>query len=390
MSYELILWFVALLAVVAGGAMQSIAATISVMHPAVLIERAGRVQQLELLGDLTIVVVFSAVPLLAVYALGDLSNAVTATFFSTLVMLGARALAWKWARDHAERLARLLLGDVATFLALAEAAPTEPDAREETVAQMVDASEKAGLIESDERAMIAGILQLDRTLTREIMVPRIDVVSVEVDTRLRDALDVIIAGAHSRVPVYEGSIDHVVGVLYAKDLLKALRDGKTDAPLRALLRPACFVPESKRLDELLQELQANKVHMAIVVDEYGGTAGVVTIEDILEEIVGEIQDEYDTGEEPQSERIGQNEAVFDARVTIDDANEMLDLNLPTESDTLGGLVYQRLEKMPKVGDQVRVGDVVVSVINVTGRRIQKVRVARIAAENQDPDEASGK
>jgi CBS domain containing-hemolysin-like protein len=238
--------------------------------------------------------------------------------------------------------------------------------------------------------MIAGILQLDRTLTREIMVPRIDVVSVEVDTRLRDALDVIIAGAHSRVPVYEGSIDHVVGVLYAKDLLKALRDGKTDAPLRALLRPACFVPESKRLDELLQELQANKVHMAIVVDEYGGTAGVVTIEDILEEIVGEIQDEYDTGEEPQSERIGQNEAVFDARVTIDDANEMLDLNLPTESDTLGGLVYQRLEKMPKVGDQVRVGDVVVSVINVTGRRIQKVRVARIAAENQDPDEASGK
>jgi len=186
----------------------------------------------------------------------------------------------------------------------------------------------------------------------------------------------VIAVAHSRVPVYEESIDHVVGLLYAKDLLRALRDGKTDVSLRDLMRPVHFVPESKRLDELLQEFQSDKVHMAVVVDEYGRTTGIVTIEDVLEEIVGEIQDEYDTSEEPLVERIGENEGVFNARVNIGEVNESLGLNLPAESDTLGGLVYQRFEKIPKVGDQVRVGDVTITVLNMVGRRIKKVRVAK--------------
>jgi len=230
--------------------------------------------------------------------------------------------------------------------------------------------------------MITGVLQLDRTLTREIMVPRIDVIAVEVETPLRNALDVVIAGAHARVPVYEESIDHVVGLLYAKDLLKVWRDGKIDVPLRSLLRPAYFVPESKRLDELLQELQRTKVHMAIVIDEFGGTAGIVTIEDVLEEIVGEIQDEYDTGEEPLVERVNEFEGVFNARVTIDDVNDALALDLPDEGDSLGGLVYQRLEKMPKVGDQVRVGNAAITVMNVVGRRIKQVRVSKLVNSEQ--------
>jgi putative hemolysin len=153
--------------------------------------------------------------------------------------------------------------------------------------------------------------------------------------------------------------------------------------LRSLLRPVYFVPESKRLDELLQELQRTKVHMAIVVDEYGGTAGIVTIEDVLEEIVGEIQDEYDTGEEPLIERVGENEGVFNARVNIAEVNETLALDLPNESDTLGGLVYQRLEKMPKADDQVRVGNVVITVLSMVGRRIKKIRVMRLSAESEN-------
>ncbi len=287
------------------------------------------------------------------------------------------------ARGQIERLARPLLGDAAVFLPLIEPhpAPVEAEeARDETVEQMVDAGEKAGLIESNEHEMISGVLGLDQTLVREIMVPRIDVVAVQVTAPLRSALEVVIEGSHSRVPVYEESIDHIIGFLYAKDLLKALRDGKADEPLQTLLRPAYFVPESKPLDELLQELQSSKVHMAVVVDEYGGTAGIVTIEDILEEIVGEIQDEYDVGEEPLVERVGENEGVFNARVNVDVVNDALEVKLPDDSDTLGGLVYGRLQKMAKVGDQVQVDGVTISVLSVVGRRIKKVRVARIPAE----------
>ncbi len=161
--------------------------------------------------------------------------------------------------------------------------------------------------------MIASIFEFGETLVREVMVPRIDVLAVPVDTPMLEALDVILKAGHSRIPVYRETIDNVVGILYAKDLLRYLRDGRTDVPLSKILRPAYFIPESKKVDELLQELQQRKVHMAVVVDEYGGTAGIVTIEDLLEEIVGEIQDEYDA-EEPTIEPISEHEYLFDARV----------------------------------------------------------------------------
>ncbi len=299
---------------------------------------------------------------------------------SVLLVRVAQEIAAWIARQNIERLAKPLLGDAAIFLPLIESRPPEQpeEALEDTLEQMVDAGEKAGLIQSDEHEMISGVLRLDKTLVREIMVPRIDVVAVEVQAPLHAALDVIIGGSHSRVPIYEESIDHVVGLLYAKDMLKILRDGgKSDVPLQSLLRPAFFVPESKRVDELLQELQQSKVHMAVVVDEYGGTAGIVTIEDILEEIVGEIQDEYDIGEEPLIERVSENEGIFNARVNIDQVNDALQVQLPEEGDTLGGLVYQRLQKMPKVGDQVQVDGVIISVLSVLGRRIKKVRISKV-------------
>jgi CBS domain containing-hemolysin-like protein len=213
-------------------------------------------------------------------------------------------------------------------------------------------------------------------VAREVMVPRIDVVAVDEKTTLRQALDVIIQAGHSRIPVYHDSIDNVQGVLYAKDLLLPFRDGRNDAPVTELMRPAYFVPESKRVDDLLQELQQRRVHMAIIVDEYGGTAGVVTIEDLLEEIVGDIQDEYDS-EAPMAQQIGEREYVFDAQIRLDDVSEILDVALPSEeSDTLGGFIYSQLGTMPAVGSRVHYEHLTLEVQTVQGRRILQVRAVK--------------
>lgn len=379
--FEILAWLVCML-IVGGGSAWYTVATLAREVSSLRVAQAARVNRARTLSSvLTLLGVVGATMLavdMVARACGDVTMAAWGAAGAILLARGVQVLARVYARRNIERLALPLLGDAVVFLPLVEAreGAASVESLEQVVEQMVDASEKAGLIESDERAMISGILQLDRTLTREIMVPRIDVVAVEVETPLRDTLDVMIQGAHSRLPVYEESIDHIVGVLYAKDVLRLLRDGKMEVSLRELMRPAYFVPETKRVDELLQELQCNKVHMAIVVDEFGGTAGIVTIEDVLEEIVGEIQDEYDTSEEPLIEQVSEKEGIFNARATIGDVNEALALDLPDESNTLGGLVYQRLEKLPKVGDQVRVGDVTVEVLSVIGRRIKKVRVVR--------------
>ena len=260
------------------------------------------------------------------------------------------------------------------------------DAELQMIVAEVDEGRGFEKIEPEERAMITGVMGMGERWVSEIMIPRIDVVALDVETPLGDALDVIVQHAHSRVPVYEGDIDHVVGMVYAKDLLKIWRDHRENESLRSVLRPAYFVPESKRVDELLAELQEHRVHMAMVVDEYGGTAGIVTIEDALEEIVGEIRDEYDTKEEPWVERVNATEAIFDARMNVDKVNDELGVSLPTEeSDTLGGLVYDRLEKMPKVGDTVNVADASIAVLGVVGRRIQKLRVRKLEAEHNGDD-----
>ncbi len=217
---------------------------------------------------------------------------------------------------------------------------------------LLQASNEESIIEDEEKEMIASIFEFSDKLVREVMVPRIDVAAVAIDAPMLQALDMILKAGHSRIPVYRDSIDNVQGVLYAKDLLKYLRDARTDTPLAKIVRPAYFIPESKKVDELLQELQKRKVHIAVVVDEYGGTAGLVTIEDLLEEIVGEIQDEYDA-EEPTIEAVDANEYLFDARVPIDEVNKLLGVELPTEGgDTLGGFIYSHLGKVPALGDRI--------------------------------------
>lgn len=248
---------------------------------------------------------------------------------------------------------------------------------EEEIKTIVDAGEEGGVIEKDEKAMIYSIFEFGDTLVREVMVPRIDVVAVEAATPICDALEVVIQAGHSRVPVYEDTIDNIIGLLYAKDLLAYLRDGRTDLPLQNVVRPAYFIPEAKKVDELLEELQKQRTHMAVVVDEYGGVAGLVTIEDILEEIVGEIQDEYDAAEEPLVESVSGDEYVMDARVNLDDVSQLLAVALPAESgDTLGGFIYSQLGKVPAAGDKLRFGDLSMEVMSVAARRIGKVRVRR--------------
>jgi len=249
---------------------------------------------------------------------------------------------------------------------------------EEEIMTLVDAGQEEGVIEDEEKEMIYSIFQFGDTLAREVMVPRIDMVALEIDTPLEEALKVIVEAGHSRIPVYEESIDHLRGLLYAKDLLMMWRDGDTQRPIRDILRPAYFVPESKKAVDLLTELQQRKIHLAIVVDEYGGTAGLVTLEDLIEEIVGEIRDEYDFNEEEAFQQVDEHEYIFDAGFDLDDLNRLLDIHLPTdESDTLGGFVFSKLGKVPVEGEQIETEHVHIEVLNVDDRRIRKIRVVKI-------------
>jgi CBS domain containing-hemolysin-like protein len=251
---------------------------------------------------------------------------------------------------------------------------------EEEIKTLVDAGEEGGFIEEEEKEMIYSIFEFGDTLAREVMVPRIDMVSVSVTTSIADALDVVIQAGHSRIPVYEETIDNIVGMLYAKDLLRYWRNDAQNLKLRDVLRSVYYIPETKKVDELLQELQQRKVHIAIVVDEYGGTAGLVTIEDILEEIVGEIQDEYDS-EEAIMEMVSEDEIIFTGRMDLDDVNHIMTLELPTDhADTIGGLVYSHLGRVPVVGDQVRIRNVEITVLSVVKRQIKKVKVVRLPVE----------
>jgi len=255
---------------------------------------------------------------------------------------------------------------------------------EEELKLLVNVGEEEGLIEKEEREMIEGILIFGDTLVREVMVPRIDISGLEVDNPVNAALDFALEQGHSRIPVYDETIDRIVGILYVREMLPLLRDGKLDTPIRDLLRQVYFVPETMKVDDLLRNLKSRKVHLAIVVDEYGGTAGLVTIEDLLEEIVGEIQDEYDV-EEPLVQHLAPDTWIVDARVSLDDLNAETGLHLATEEgDSVGGLVYEKLGTIPAVGDSVEVGNVKIIVQSVQGLRPEKLR---LELHSQEPEEA---
>lgn len=254
------------------------------------------------------------------------------------------------------------------------------DEEGEELLRLVELEESNGGIEPEERQMIRGIFKLVETTAREIMVPRIDIAGVEAHSAMTDVQRLVVERGYSRIPLYEESIDNIVGVIYAKDVLRHLHEGTQPASLKDLARPPYFIPETKKVDELLAALRQSKIHIAIVVDEYGGTAGIVTTEDIIEEIVGEIVDEYDV-EEAAIQKVSEEEAILDARVSIDALNELFDVELSDEEyDTVGGIVYSELGRVPNAGDEVRVDGIVLHVLSVIGRRIKKIKVTRLQPE----------
>ena len=246
---------------------------------------------------------------------------------------------------------------------------------------IIEQGGEQGVLEAEEEQMIHAVIELGEQRVHEVMVPRTDMVTLSGTVTFEEAIETIVAEGHSRIPVYEESIDEIVGILYAKDLLPFLVRSNGDRPeLRTLLRTPVFVPESMTVDDLLHELQRRKVHLAIVLDEYGGTAGLVTIEDLIEEIVGEIQDEYDV-EEPMIVRLSDDEVRVDGRAAVDDLQDLFDTTFGLEDedeyDTVGGLIYHRIGGIPKPGDEVRVDGLLLTVESTDGRRVGKVLVVRV-------------
>lgn len=248
---------------------------------------------------------------------------------------------------------------------------------EEDLKNWVEVGQPEGSLEKGEREMIYSIFQFGDTLAKEIMVPRIDVLALDIHATLGEARAMFVRAGHSRVPVFEETVDNVVGLLYAKDLLALQQDGDQIADHRDLLRLAYFVPEAKKVDELLAEMQSRSMHMAIVVDEYGGVAGVVTLEDIVEEIIGEIRDEYDGSEELPYSQVDEYEYIFQGRVDLDIFNEVMDAHIDTDNaDTIGGFIYGEIGDVPTGGEELQVDNLTLIVEQVVGRRIAKVRAKK--------------
>jgi putative hemolysin len=257
---------------------------------------------------------------------------------------------------------------------------------------IVERGGETGVLEAEEEQMISAVIELGERRVHEVMVPRTEMCALAVTTTIDDAIDTFIREGHSRIPVYKKAIDEIVGVLYAKDLLPFLKGGVAKPELRKLMRAPLFVPESMLIDDLLHKLQGRRVHLAIVLDEYGGTAGMVTIEDLIEEIVGDIQDEYDV-EEPMTVRLSDDEARIDGRASVDDLGEMFNVDLGTledaeEYDTVGGLVYHRVGGVPRPGDKVEVSEhgLTLTVETTDGRRVGKVLAVRQHSHEDADDE----
>ncbi|WP_297596457.1 hemolysin family protein [uncultured Cetobacterium sp.] len=249
---------------------------------------------------------------------------------------------------------------------------------EEDLISFVNVGEAEGIIEEEEKEMIHSIVGLGETNAKEIMTPRTSMFAVEGNKTLNDIWIEMIEVGFSRIPVYEETIDNIIGVLYTKDVLNYLKEHSTETKVKDLVREAYFVPETKSIIEILKEFKSKKVHIAIVLDEYGGIGGVVTIEDLLEEIVGEIRDEFDNEEEESIKEIDENRYEIDAMLDIETINKSLSIELPTSDDyeSLGGLMMSELGKIPSIGDIVEFEDVKLIVVEVEKMRVSKVEIEK--------------
>jgi CBS domain containing-hemolysin-like protein len=329
-----------------------------------------------------------------------------ATFVNVVVVFVAAEAAPKtWALQHSERAAlmsarpvRFLVGfaplrlvsrgliGLTNVILPGKGLKQGPFVSEEELLAMAAEAAESKQIEHDERRLIESILEFGDTVVREVMVPRPDIVSVSHDFRVADVMEVVLLNGFSRVPVLGEGIDDVIGLVFAKDLMRAERDGREDEPVANLVRSARAVPETKPVSELLREMQAEQFHMAIVIDEYGGTAGIVTLEDLIEELVGEIVDEFDT-EDARVEPVPSGGVRVSGSLTIDDANDLLAVELPEgDYDTVSGLVLSELGRLAATGDTVEVPGARLTVERVQGRRIMRVRIEELTASEASSDD----
>lgn len=301
---------------------------------------------------------------------GILNSDRAALFLAPVAVLLARLLSYP---------TRLLIA-LANLLLPGKGLKEGPFVSEEEIRSMAEMGHEEGVIEKDEKELIHSIFEFSDTVVREVMVPRPDIVAVDWRKPLRAVQDLVLRHGYSRIPVYREDLDKVVGIVYAKDVLKALHQGRSEMPLRDLVRDARFVPESKKVAELLREMQQRKFHIALVSDEHGSVSGLVTLEDLLEELVGEITDEYDR-DEPMAEPVGDGSFRVDGRMPIDEVNELLDVELPQDEwDTVAGLVLELFGAIPSEGQQVRFDGLEFTAEKVTGRRIAKVLITRLDRE----------
>jgi CBS domain containing-hemolysin-like protein len=334
------------------------------------------------------------VAILAERYLGNLWITIVSVLFTLAYFVVVEAMSKTFAILHSNRVA-LALAPVVYWLARILRGPTKvligvanvllpgrglregPFVSEEEIRAMAEAGSEEGAIEEGEKEMIHSIFEFGDTVVREVMTPQPDIVAVNASSSLDEVLDLVIRHGYSRIPVYAEDRDEIIGIVYAKDVLRELHSGQDGRSLQELARRAYFVPESKKVADLLREMQQEKVHVAIVVDEYGSIAGLVTLEDLLEEIVGEIADEYDR-EEPQVEPAGDGRYRVNARLPVDELNELLEAELPDDEwDTVGGLMMGILGRLPTQGEKVEFEGLRFTAERVQGRRISKVLIERL-------------
>jgi putative hemolysin len=343
-------------------------------------------------------VVATLVGILAVRWFGAWGVVAATVFEIVVIFVFAEAVPKNWAVHHPERaallsapvvssvihfwpirmistgligLANVFIGDQTGYLG---AGVTESE-----LLAMADVAVEGDVIETEERALIHSIIEFGDTVVREVMVPRTDMVAIATDETVEAALERALEAGFSRMPAVEQQIDDVAGIAYTRDMIRAVRAGQEDQPVGAHLRAAHFVPETKRVSSLMREMQADKFHLAIVVNEYGGTAGLVTLEDLIEELVGEIVDEFDVEEAPV-EHLASGELRVSARLPVDEVNDLIDASLPTGAwDTVGGLVFDLLGHVPVAGESVTADGLRLVVDRVNGRRIERVRIVPVPA-----------
>jgi CBS domain containing-hemolysin-like protein len=294
--------------------------------------------------------------------------------YRLLVLLPVLAWPVLYVFDLYDRFVRRLAGVVQT---------TPEEQQEEKQEEFLNGLEQRrteGVLDEEEQKMIESVLELSDAAADEIMTPRTDIVSIEVNSDLQTVLDTVTGAGHTRVPVYEENIDNIIGLVYAKDLLTEIGKDPTDFKLRDKIRDAYFVPETKPLRELLHAFQNQKLHIAVVLDEYGGTAGIVTLEDILEELVGEITDEYEEKPPKPVRKIDENTIEVDARTYVDDLNDEFEFSLPEDEDydTIGGFVFSHLGYVPKTGENFDYEDLKFIISAAEARRIKRIRITKAA------------